>query len=248
MYLVNMRPEQIHDCVQRNVPVLMAAGVVEFHGPHLPVGTDYLIATAICEAVEQRCECILAPSFPFGPTMSWAGGPEDGEVDFEPEMFFLYARTVLRHMLQIGFRRIYILQHHQGAEGLQSLCLQRAARELMWEIGRSWGAGWGRGPWQELPDPNIFGCIRIAGIDAFSQYPSAERVPVGHGGKGETQLIMGANPETVRMEALNEMKWTKNQPDWLDDAWEGNPDEGRRWLEFCIAGWAKELSHANHLG
>ena len=241
MELIRMRPEQIQDCVKRNVPVLMAAGVVEFHGPHLPVGTDYLIAAAICEAVVQCCECVLAPPLPFGPTMSWAGGPEDGEIDFEPEPFFQYARSVLHHLLQIGFRRIYILQHHQGSEGLQSLCLQRAARELMWEIGRSWGAGWGRGPWQELPNPNIFGCIRIAGIDSFSNYPSAdsERVPVGHAGKGETQLIMGAYPETVRMEALRQ--WSEPLPVWLEDAWEGTPEEGRRWLEFCIEGWVKEL-------
>lgn len=114
----------------------------------------------------------------------------------------------------------------------------------MGEIGKSWGAGWGRGAWHELPDPNIFGCIRIAGLDSFSQYPSAEseRVPVGHAGKGETQLIMGAYPATVRMEALNEWKWDGKQPEWLDDAWEGTPEEGKRWLEFCIAGWVRELS------
>lgn len=41
MYLIKMRPGQLRDAVQRNVPVLMAAGVVEYHGPHLPVGTDF---------------------------------------------------------------------------------------------------------------------------------------------------------------------------------------------------------------
>jgi creatinine amidohydrolase len=241
MYLVKMRPEQIQDHVRRNVPVLMAAGVVEFHGPHLPVGTDYLIAAAICEAVEQRCECVLAPPFPFGPTMSWAAGPEEGEVDFEPEPFFQYARSVLRHLLKLGFRRIYVLQHHQGPEGLQSLCLQRAAREIMWEMARQWEPGWGRKP--VPPEPAIFDCIRIAGLDSFSSYPSAEseRVPVGHAGKGETQLIMAAYPETVRMEALR--AWQGSLPEWLADAWQGKPDEGKRWLEFCIQGWVKELSH-----
>ena len=36
MHLVHLRPEQIQDAVQRNVPVLLVAGSVEYHGPHLP--------------------------------------------------------------------------------------------------------------------------------------------------------------------------------------------------------------------
>ena len=41
MRFVEMRPEQLQDAVRRNVPVLMPAGVVEYHGPHLPIGTDF---------------------------------------------------------------------------------------------------------------------------------------------------------------------------------------------------------------
>jgi creatinine amidohydrolase/Fe(II)-dependent formamide hydrolase-like protein len=36
MILVKMRPEELKDAVKRNIPVIMAAGVVEYHGPHLP--------------------------------------------------------------------------------------------------------------------------------------------------------------------------------------------------------------------
>src|SRR5659263_402032 len=153
MLLTKMRPEQLQDAVRRNVPVLMAAGVVEYHGPHLPIGTDYLITEGICIEVEKRCECVLAPSLPFGPTLSWAGAPEDGEADFAPEPFFLYAKEVLRCILKMGFQRIYILQHHQGSEGLQSLCLRKAAAELVREKTATWGAGWGRKPESELPKP-----------------------------------------------------------------------------------------------
>jgi len=64
-------------------------------------------------------------------------------------------------------------------------------------------------------------------------------MPVGHGGKGETQLIMGSLPESVRMDALatlNEM------PPWLEDTTEADATEGRRWIEFCVQGWVNELS------
>lgn len=77
-------------------------------------------------------------------------------------------------------------------------------------------------------------------IDSFSAYPDpkSERVPVGHGGKGETQLIMAALPETVRMEALDT---TEELPRWFKDAGQTDAIEGRRWIEFCVQGWVQEL-------
>ena len=61
---------------------------------------------------------------------------------------------------------------------------------------------WGRT--DDHPMPGIFSWIRIAYIDSFSTYPGPEegQVPVGHAGRGETQLIMAGWPETVRMAAL----------------------------------------------
>jgi hypothetical protein len=84
-----MRPEQVQDAVRRDVPVLMAAGCVEYHGPHLPIGTDTLIASAVCERAERRAECVLMPPLAMAPTMAWAAGPEEGEIDFDPEVFFV---------------------------------------------------------------------------------------------------------------------------------------------------------------
>jgi len=91
-----------------------------------------------------------------------------------------------------------------------------------------------------LPVPDIFGMIKIAALDSFSVYasPSAERVPVGHAGKGETQLIMATYTETVRMAALDSLPVL---PEWLLDACEAAPQEGKRWMEFCIKGWVDEL-------
>ena len=241
MRLIEMRPEQIQDAVRRNVPAVIVAGSVEYHGPHLPVGTDYLIPEAVCGQVEQRVECVVAPPLPFAPTMAWAAGPEEGEADFDPEAFFVYVREVLRRIAAMGFRRIYILQHHQGPDGLEVLCLKRAAGEVLRETVHRWGAGWGRRPDEELPMANIFGWIQVAYIDTFSAYPSpeAERVPIGHAGRGETQLIMGSLPHTVRMQALNSLD---RLPRWLEDATQADAAEGRRWIEFCSQGWAQELA------
>lgn len=244
MYYVHMRPEQIRDAVQRNVPVLIAAGSVEYHGPHLPVGTDYLIAESIIKEVEKRCECIVMPPLPFSSTMFWAAGPEDGEFDFDPEALRIYAREMLRGLVRIGFRRIYILQHHQGSDGLPSLTLRRAAAEVTREVTHGWGHAWGRQDPITLPNPEIFGMIRIAYVDSFSRYPenAMEKIPIGHGSKGETQLILAAYPEDVRMEALEEYKSEHGSlPEWLMDSHLATEEEGAAWIEFCVEGWVAEL-------
>ena len=124
----------------------------------------------------------MAPPFQFAPTLNWAAAPDEGEADFDPEAFFQYARESLRRIAAMGFRRIYILQHHQGPDGLEVLCLKRAAMEVVRETVHEWGAGWGQGPPEELPNPNIFGWIQIAYLDSFSEDPGPYpgNVPVGH--------------------------------------------------------------------
>jgi creatinine amidohydrolase len=241
MYLIHMRPEQVQDAVRRNVPVLMPAGCVEYHGPHLPIGTDFLIANSVCEAAEKRVECVMAPPLQLAPTMSWAAGPDEGEIDFDPEAFFVYARESIRRIAMMGFRRIYILQHHQGPEGLEVLCLKRAAMDVVRETVHEWGSGWGKGSPDELPNPSIFSWIQVAYINSFSELPGPYpgQIPIGHAGNGETQLIMAYLPDTVRMEALDSLD---HVPQWLHDSKEADAEEGRQWLEFCIGGWVKELA------
>lgn len=239
MELLMMRPEEIRDAVERNVPVLMATGSVEYHGPHLPVGTDILIPRRVCEVIERRCEVVMAPHLPYSPTMEWAAPPEDGEIDFDPEPLFLYAREIFRRLVKVGFRRIYVMQHHQGEKGLAFLTVQRAASEVTREMAHTFGSAWGRRKNPPMEEKNIFSMIQIGHIDTYSDYAEGmERCPVGHGSKGETQLIMGGYPETVQMENLDV---PEEMPRWLSDSHEATPEEGRFWIDFCADGWVKEL-------
>ena len=242
MILIKMRPSQIADAVEQNLPVLMAAGVVEYHGPHLPIGTDFLMANCVCEEIEKRCECVLAPALTYGPTLSWAGGSGEGEMDFSPEAFYVYAREALNRLLKIGFRRIYVLQFHQGDEGLQSLCLRKAAAELVRDITGKWEEGWGRKNNRQWPEKNIFNIIKIASLDTFSNFPENLHccLDFSHAGKGETQFVMAGYPDTVDLKAL--MGVSEEMAEWLGDAKEADAEEGKRWIEYCVRGWVREFS------
>ena len=241
MQYLMMRPEQIKDAVKRQVPIVICAGSVEFHGPQEPIGTDYLIAQAIIERVEEKCECIVMPPLPFSPTMFWAAGPEDGEFDFSSSVLGAYAKEIFSGLLEIGFRRIYVLQHHQGEDALPYLTLKKAALEAVYEICSGFYHGHGRQC--DIPMENTYGVIRMGQIDTFSKYkPGMERCPIGHGGKGETQLVWGQYPETID---LSRLKYFEEKgllfPDWLHDSHLATQEEGDFWLDFCAQGWADEF-------
>ena len=238
MKLIMMRPGQIRDAAERGVPLVFASGVIEYHGPHLPVGTDYLIAASIVEEVERRTQCVLAPGLPFGPTGSWAGGAEDGEVDLPADAFFAHAKPVLRAYLGMGFQRIFICQLHQGLEGPQSLCLRRAAAELALEEGQEQGGGvrWGRLPDDECP--KVFGKVQVLPPTAFLKGEESQ-IPWGHGSYGETEYIRAVHPDTVDMSELDRMT---PLPRWLTDSHTATGREGKEWFERCVESWVAALA------
>ena len=237
MQLVLMRPGQIREAAAGGLPLLVASGVVEYHGPHLPVGVDYLVAASIVEEAERRTECVLAPGLPFGTTGSWAGGAEDGEVDLPADAFFSHVKPILRAYLGMGFQHILVLQHHQGLEGPESLCLRRAASELALEEGYQAGGGarWGRIPADQLASP--FGKIQVASPTSFVKGEPLN-IPWGHGSYGETEYIRCMFPDTVDMSELDRMS---PLPRWLEDSHTSDGQAGHAWFEQCVSSWVAAI-------
>jgi len=238
MKLIEMRPSQIKQAAADGLPLLMAAGVVEYHGPHLPVGVDYLIASSVVEEVERRLPagCVLAPGLPFGPTGEWAGGAADGEAHLGATELFQYIKPIFRSYLGMGFEKVLICQHHQGWDGPHQGALRLAGAELMQELGYELGGGpgWGRLPKEKRPE--VFGRIAVHPAGGFARRDDGEKlkIPWGHGGYGETEFIRGVFPESVDMDALNQMP---EKPAWLENSHTADGTRGRDWFERCVAGW-----------
>jgi len=234
-----MRPCDIEKAVAKNIPVLLPLGAVEYHGQHMPIGTDTLIAEGLCKLIAQKADVIVAPAIPFSPTMHWAGGAESGDMDFSEEALAVYALEYIRQLAKVGFRRIYVMLGHQGKGGLPALIMEKAGRVAAADISRAMGAGWGCLPPEQLPE-NVYSLVRVCDYDEFSDYSKInrnERMPVGHGGRGETQLIMALYDNLVRMEALKDAK--KPLPPWLSDVYEADAADGAFWVDFCVDGFVE---------
>ena len=138
MYLKMMRPAQIREAVERNLPVILPIGCVECHGHHLPVGCDTLIVEEVARRVEQRIECVIAPTVDYGPTGYDVSGPELGTMDVAPEELLSYARGVLRSLLRLGFRRILVWVFHQGDLSAARQAGDRSPRRFIRREGGWW--------------------------------------------------------------------------------------------------------------
>src|SRR6478735_5385993 len=95
------------DCV-----ALIPVGATEQHGPHLPTGTDTIIATALAEVAAGEVAVVLPP-LPFGASF-FHGTQMAGTVAFTGEQTAATAGLVAEACVDSGFRRLLFVNGHVG--------------------------------------------------------------------------------------------------------------------------------------
>jgi len=231
MEYARMRPGQISAAVSNGLALLMPVGVLEYHGQQNPVGLDALIAEGVAKRVAKEVPCVLAPTQFYGYSGQWAGGVKDGEVHIDGDALYGYVKPILKAFYAQGWRKIYVICHHQGAKGVTMLSYQRAASEVAMEYAHERGGpGWSEST--NVP-PGVFSRIAVVGDGEFSKIGYA-----GHGGKGETQAMMALCPGTVDLSVWNRDTDSR----WARDAGEATPEEGEQITRAIVASWKKELT------
>jgi creatinine amidohydrolase len=76
IHLAEFRPEELRSRVAENSLVLVPIGTIEWHGGHLPLGTDALLSQAVCDELAQRLGCVVAPPVWYGVCRDLA--PQEG--------------------------------------------------------------------------------------------------------------------------------------------------------------------------
>src|SRR6202047_1301085 len=67
-YFIELTQPEIAEQLKNNPLVILPAGSVEQHGPHLPTGTDIFAANVIAHAVAERMDGLVLPGGPLGVT------------------------------------------------------------------------------------------------------------------------------------------------------------------------------------
>lgn len=168
------------DEIQAMDPTLaiLPVGSVEQHGPHLPVMTDWAIATALGQHVAAVTGGFLLPALPISTCREHMG--KKGSVWMEPTTFYQMMKDIILSLKTQGFRKIAILQCHGGIFAMTPLVRDLNA--------------------QYNPE------LMVANIDICSIFPLLYQEGIIetntelHAGEIETSLMLALAPETVQMD------------------------------------------------
>ncbi|PZQ99556.1 MAG: creatinine amidohydrolase [Cereibacter sphaeroides] len=234
-----MRPRQIRDAVERNLPVLLPLGVMEYHGEHLPVGMDMIAVTHAFTRLEAEApdDMVLLPAFAYGAASYAVAGPEGtGTLHVPASALTGFAEALFAGLLRVGFRNIHAVIHHQSedfAQGMPTdLAFRLGARQaIMARVEEDRGPGW----WGR---DDMAGYYRADGEDPFRWIRVHPLLPVGpglafpfdHAGQGETSLMLALAPETV------EEARTEDNPYWYTaSAPRASREQGEEGVRIILA-------------
>ena len=122
--------------------LVLPVGATEQHGPHLPVGLDFLHVERIAAEIARRLDAAILPVLPFG--QSYEHSAFRGTFSLRPETMLGILRDLADEAERQGFTRLVIVNGHGGNHVLGTAVrdLNRRDRPLrtllfhFWEYGR----------------------------------------------------------------------------------------------------------------
>lgn len=92
--------------------VIIPTGACEVYGPHLPMGSDTLVAEEIALRVAQRTDAIVAPPITMGESFGLREYP--GTIVIRADSFAKYVDDVIESLNRWGMKRFVFLNGHAG--------------------------------------------------------------------------------------------------------------------------------------
>ncbi len=91
---------------------IIPSGACEVYGPHLPLGTDTLVAVKISELVAEKVASIIGPTLEVGDSRTLDEFP--GTITIRPESFKQYMFDNVTSLKRWGFKDFLFINAHLG--------------------------------------------------------------------------------------------------------------------------------------
>ncbi|MDY7009796.1 MAG: creatininase family protein [Planctomycetota bacterium] len=215
---------------------VLPMGVLERHGPHLPLGTDMLDAHYVADQAARREPAVVFPQWFLG--QIYEGKCFPGTIAIPPKLLLEVMLSVIDEIGRNGFTRIILYNGHGGNDSLvKFLCQCQLAEEK---------------PYQ------VYSLYYDAGLSEEDRDRLAREVWTTedhHAGESETSLIMAHRPDLVKTEALagqigealgrldhvkpgySALGWYANYPEhYAGDARKASSEKGKVFAEAMIDG------------
>jgi creatinine amidohydrolase len=149
--------------------VVIPVGAIEQHGPHLPLGTDWIIAESMGRALAQELNAYLLPALPVSNSQEHLSFK--GSVSIRPTTLALMLEDICLSLRHQGFRKIVIASSH--------------------------GGNWIIKPW--IRDFNFRYPDMMVIHSSGSMPGDSKSIPVEiHSGQGETSAMLAIRPDLVK--------------------------------------------------
>jgi len=203
-----MRPAEIIAEMEQCALVYVPVGLLEWHGPHLPLGTDALNAESVALRVAERTGGVVLPACYCGTDCActpqqlrdlgfsgdeWIVGmdfPRNAlkSLYFHEEVFALVLREWLRLLVGVGYRLIVVINGHGGENHIA--VIERLSREFT-----ATGGG-----------------VRV--VPFFAWAPGDGALDVGHADAIETARMMALDLAAVDLATLPPLEEPLYNVEW----------------------------------
>lgn len=236
MILDRSFPREVKYVQDNNIPLVIAGGTVEYHGPHCAYGCDTLVVEGLINELAKRKEIMIAPTISYSPSSYAVGGRKSGTVHVPERAFEDYVYYVFKSFLYAGFRNIYVVIHHQfeqESEMPMTLCYRTAAKRATMEyleetLGEGW---WGSESYADYYEQleganNPFGWIKVIPT-MTTEVQNA--TGYDHAGEFESSILMALYPDCVKKERIDDVKhW------FTESARKANKELGDKMVELSL--------------
>jgi creatinine amidohydrolase len=183
MLLEEMTTDEVAAALRTCQAVIIPFGVMEAHGPHMPLATDTLQAYDAAKRAAQLTPVFVAAPIAYGICRSLAGHP--GTIGISGETLRALTLDVVQSMYATGFRHFILYSGHASA--LQVGAMEEAAERAL----------------VACPQANIavvmeYDVITKRGAELY-ETPRDQ-----HAGEIEVSRILTIRPDLVRSELLPE--------------------------------------------
>jgi len=237
---IELTQPEIAKQLRRNPMVILPAGSVEQHGPHLPTGTDIFASIAIGEAVARHLDALVLPACPFGVTPMHM--PFEGTITLTPDTYIRVVTETAVSTAQHGAKYLLILNWHEG--NIPSLAIASEA------LHRTHGMT----------------VLTVQACYVAAEMFGSEMGGLTHGGEIEAHAVLAYRPDLVHLDRIehssdhahgrrmDKLRRTRAYQPVLTDirsiaptGWYGNPEQatvekGRRMLDAIAQAIATEAT------
>jgi creatinine amidohydrolase len=154
-------------------------GIMEKHGPHLPLGTDLMQVREMCLRAAKQEYAIVFPPYYFGQINEAKHQP--GTIAYSSELIWKLLQETLNELARNGVKKIVIVNGHGGNNDFLRFFNMA-----------------------QLEKPHAYSLFLVdpwnAEIYAAVQPKLKSTIPGGHADETETSMIMAIHPELVNLE------------------------------------------------